>query len=288
MEEGDGALLGPKSQFELDCEGLVFASSYTFAKVMADNPELAVRFAERVLGFEIGHLEFAGTEVTVSSALRKSVRLDAVLAGSGKVVEIEMQARGDDDLLRRVRQYRASIDGRISRRGADYAELPELYMIVVCLHDHFGVGRALYEFETTCKDDRSIVYDDGVHPVVLNATADMAGVPVGLANLLQYVKSNVPIEGDDLTMELAEATERAYSDEAWVGCVMTLDTERAHLTNKARKEGRVEGRAEGRAEGEGRITALVGAMRAAGMPDADIVAALAGPGLETLYERYGV
>ena len=61
-----------KTQFELDREGLVFASAYTFAKVMADNPNLARRFAERLLGIKIGALEFFEVEDRKSTRLNSS------------------------------------------------------------------------------------------------------------------------------------------------------------------------------------------------------------------------
>lgn len=82
MDLGKDVSRRAKTQFGLDREGLVFASAYTFAKVMADNPNLARRFAERLLGIKIGALEFFEVEMDIPAALRKSVRMDAILAGA--------------------------------------------------------------------------------------------------------------------------------------------------------------------------------------------------------------
>lgn len=108
-----------KTQFGLDREGLVFASAYTFAKVMADNPNLARRFAERLLGIKIGALEFFEVEMGIPAALRKSVRMDAILAR-------QRRCRRDRDAKRARRQSRAqatilSGDDRLtlSGQGAD-------------------------------------------------------------------------------------------------------------------------------------------------------------------------
>ena len=131
MDFGKGVSRRAKTQFELDREGLVFASAYTFAKVMADNPDLARRFAERLLGIQIGALEFFEVEMDIPTALRKSVRMDAILAGSGKVVEIEMQSERDASLERRLRYYQAMIDSRSLGKGQMYRDLPELYMLAM-------------------------------------------------------------------------------------------------------------------------------------------------------------
>ena len=112
MDLGKDVSRRAKTQFGLDREGLVFASAYTFAKVMADNPNLARRFAERLLGIKIGALEFFEVEMDIPAALRKSVRMDAILAGSGEVVEIEMQSERDGSLERRLRYYQAMLDSR--------------------------------------------------------------------------------------------------------------------------------------------------------------------------------
>lgn len=131
MDFGKGVSRRAKTQFELDREGLVFASAYTFAKVMADNPDLARRFAERLLGIQIGALEFFEVEMDIPTALRKSVRMDAILAGSGEVIEIEMQSERDGNLERRLRYYQAMIDSRSLGKGQMYRDLPELYMLAM-------------------------------------------------------------------------------------------------------------------------------------------------------------
>lgn len=293
---GKGTSGRGKTQFELDREGLVFASAYTFAKVMADNPDLARRFAERLLGIEISELEFFEVEMDVPAALRKSVRMDAVLAGSGEVVEIEMQTERDGSLERRLRYYQAMIDVRALGKGKKYKDLPELYMLAVCRYDHPGSGRALYRFELKDDEGPVIGLDNGVHVIIANTSADMADVPLEIRSLLQYVETNVPVEEDDLTMDLADATRQAYADEGWVGSIMTVDMMMEIKADEAEERGLQrglergleQGLERGHAEEQARSAALVVAMQREGVSAEGIVAALADGDREALYAQYGV
>lgn len=320
MDLGKDVSRRAKTQFGLDREGLVFASAYTFAKVMADNPNLARRFAERLLGIKIGALEFFEVEMDIPAALRKSVRMDAILAGSGEVVEIEMQSERDGSLERRLRYYQAMIDSRSLDKGQMYRDLPELYMLAICRYDHFGTNRALHRFEMRCEDGLSLGLDNGVHVIIANTSASMLDVPPEVRSLLQYVETNEPVEGDDLTMELADATREAYADEGWVGSIMTVDmmmrVKEAEAIERGEKEGLErglkrgleqgiergvkqgieqgieqgikQGIAQGIEQGEARSAALIAAMQRAAVSAEDILAALMGDDREALYRQYGV
>ena len=320
MDLGKDVSRRAKTQFGLDREGLVFASAYTFAKVMADNPNLARRFAERLLGIKIGALEFFEVEMDIPAALRKSVRMDAILAGSGEVVEIEMQSERDGSLERRLRYYQAMIDSRSLGKGQMYRDLPELYMLAICRYDHFGTNRALHRFEMRCEDGLSLGLDNGVHVIIANTSASMLDVPPEVRSLLQYVETNEPVEGDDLTMELADATREAYADEGWVGSIMTVDmmmrVKEAEAIERGEKEGLErglkrgleqgiergvkqgieqgieqgikQGIAQGIEQGEARSAALIAAMQRAGVSAEDILVAFMGDDREALYRQYGV
>ncbi len=293
---GKAVLAGRKSQFELDCEGLVFASGYTFAKVMADNPDLARRFAERLLDIKIGTLEFFEVETSIPAVLRKSVRMDAVLAGTGEVVEIEMQTVRCDDFERRLRYYQAMIDTRALGKGQLYKDLPELYMLSICQYDHFGSGLALYRFELKCEDDPTANFNNGVHVVIANTSASMTDVPPEVRSLLKYVKTNEPVEGDDLTMELADATRQAYADEGWVGSIMTtemlLRVKESEAIERGLKkgieQGIEQGIAQGIEQGEQRIEKLVNALLGASRID-DLQRQVKDEAFrESLYEEFGL
>ena len=66
-----------------------------FDMVMRD-AGLCRRFIERVLGVEIGHIEYHAVEHALEPALdARGVRLDAFLKGTGAVYNIEMQASSE-------------------------------------------------------------------------------------------------------------------------------------------------------------------------------------------------
>lgn len=253
---------------------------------------LARRFAERLLGIEISKLEFFEVEMDVPAALRKSVRMDAVLVGSGQVVEIEMQTDRDSSLERKLRYYQAMIDARSPEKGKKYKELPELYMLAVCRCDHTGTDTALHRFELRSSEDPTLSFDNGVHVVIVNTSASMAGMPSKVRSLLEYIETNEPVEGDDLTIELADATREADSDEGWVGSIMTvdmmMDIREGEALEKGIAQGHEQGLEQGHKESEARSNALIEAMKQAGASGGDILAALTGDDRQLLYEQYGV
>ena len=114
--------------------------------------------------------------------------------------------------------------------------------------------------------------------------------------MLEYVETNEPVEGDDLTMELADATREAYADEGWVGSIMTVDmmmrVKEAEAIERGEKEGLERGLKrgleQGIEQGEARSAALIAAMQSAGVSAEDILAAFMSDDRETLYKQYGV
>ena len=108
------------------------------------------------------------------------------------------------------------------------------------------------------------------------------------------------MEGDDLTMELADATREAYADEGWVGSIMTVDmmmrVKEAEAIERGEKEGLErglkrgleQGIEQGIEQGEARSAALIAAMQRAGISAEDILAAFMGDDREALYKQYGV
>ena len=54
------------------------------------------------------------------------------------------------------------------QRGHTYSELPDSYVLFICMEDIFGEGLPVYAFENTCAEDNSIKLGDGTQKIFFN------------------------------------------------------------------------------------------------------------------------
>jgi hypothetical protein len=73
--------------------------------------------------------------------------------------------------VRRVRFYEAVIDGDFLAKGAEYDELPELYIIYISRTDILKRGETVYHMEKRWEETGQII-DDGIHVIFVNAEID--------------------------------------------------------------------------------------------------------------------
>lgn len=258
------------------------SNQYAFAKVMKDNPELFRQTAERLLGIEIDSVQSIETEDSEVLILNKSVCFDAVLKGSNAVVEIEMQTSEEKDLPKRLRYYHSMIDRRILPKGSDYCELKSVYVVFLCTYDEFGLGLPVYVFRRRCEQDGSLVLDDGMTSVILNARGDMSLADEKVAPVLEYVMTNAP--RDELTHLLSKALDEAKRDEVWMANMDIFEMDRRMDERRAEQRGREQGAADERE----RQSKLIEALTLDGWEPGDILAAMKSEGIAALYERYAI
>lgn len=144
---------------------------------------------------------------------------------------------------KRLRYYHAHIDQMLLDKGEMVDVLRPVYVIFFCLKDPFGGSLPVYTFKNRCVEDSGTQFEDGAASIVVATdNFEQEGDP-GLAALMRYLLTNVPDEDDLLTVELAQAVDRAYEDESWVGTMLTYEQEIAHKEYLAREEGEEVGRA---------------------------------------------
>ena len=102
-----------------------------FAVVMQDKPAL-----ETTLRTLLKKKDLIVTEVRIQYSIRNlvshSVILDVLAEDStGKLYNIEVQVKNEDDYQKRSRYNQANIDTSFLRKGKDYSELPEVYIIFI-------------------------------------------------------------------------------------------------------------------------------------------------------------
>ena len=109
------------------------------------------------------------TQVFVENLLNRSVRLDVLATDStGRRINVEIQ-RSDKGAGRKRARYNSSMmDANLLRKGEDFDELPETYVVFITEHDVIGKGKPLYHIGRYIFDT-SESFDDGSHILYVNA-----------------------------------------------------------------------------------------------------------------------
>ena len=141
-------------------ENATIANNFIFYKVMRHNPDVCKRLIEILLEIEIDHIELANEETIQIDFGRKGVRLDVYAKNTDKSFCLEMQTADTGELPERARYYQSAIDVDCLNTGQNYQNLPDSYVIFICVDDIFKKGLAKYEFENLCTGDTSIKLND--------------------------------------------------------------------------------------------------------------------------------
>lgn len=92
----------------------------------------------------------------------RSVILDVLAEDeSGRIVNIEMHPKEDEDHVRRVRYHLSSIDMSFLEKGTSYDTIPEVYLIYITERDFIGENRGINEVERIVKRSGKRI-DNGV------------------------------------------------------------------------------------------------------------------------------
>lgn len=221
-----------------------FSNSFTFAKVLGDNPDLCKQVIERILGVEIKDLVMVSAEETFSLIEEKGIRCDILASDSDTYYEVEMQAYSDSDLDRRMQYYESAITMRSARKYMAYAEIPPRVLIMICNYDHYKGGLSYYSFSMRCNEAYEIVQDRGTVTIVINASVIDPNLPEDLAKFIRYVQNNEVDQSDKLVCDLDSAIDEAIRDESWVSFVNNIEREMINREYQSKREGRIEGRIE--------------------------------------------
>lgn len=109
-----------------------------FGHVMS-KPENCRRLLQRILPhLNITSVHVKSQEVIDEGAKEKGVRLDIMARDDqGRLYDIEMQVVRQEYIGKRIRYYQSQIDKNSLKRGKDYTELADSYIIFLCPYDPF-------------------------------------------------------------------------------------------------------------------------------------------------------
>ena len=186
-------------------------------------PELCKELLHRIVpDLEIERIEYPEAQKGIKPDIdAKSVRLDVYIKDEkGTVYDIEMQMTDTKELPKRTRYYQSLIDLQLIDKGQVYKKLKPSYIIFICPFDVFDRGRHIYTFENTCREDQSLLLEDGTTKIFLNTAGKLDDVSKELKAFLDYVAGKK--SDDDFVKKLEEAVKEAKKNREWRHEYMTL------------------------------------------------------------------
>ena len=198
----------------------------------------------------------------------RGVRFDAIIEDDReRFYDVEMQVANQPGLGKRVRYYQAQIDQETLKKGEDYDDLRESYIIFFCAFDPCGQDRRLYQFHYYEDDDRQLRLPTNSHVILINALGTKGQITPALAAVLDVMNRRRD-NANPLAVRLVKEIDGYNRDKKRRRALMNL---KMRLKDE-RRLGLSEGRAEGRDE---MALGLIHALQAQGMPQKQIVEALA-------------
>lgn len=225
---------------------LTFADDFMFCKVLVDNPELAIKLVEISTGRKVHHIVLLKDQYSISATYAgRGVRFDVYFEDdAGTKYDLEMQTTKQSFLPKRTRYYQSSADMDSLKRGKEYSELPNLYIVFFCLKDPFKSGLPKYTFENRCLENGEVL-KDGVQKIFINAESVLKTDPE-LQELIEYLRSgNV---SDSLSRELDDAVRIAKLDEEGKCMYISYQDKIKEASEESFEKGLEKGRAESAAE----------------------------------------
>ena len=198
----------------------------------------------------------------------RGVRFDAIIEDDReRFYNVEMQVANQPGLGKRVRYYQAQIDQETLKKGEDYDDLRESYVIFFCAFDPCGQDRRLYQFHYYEDTDRQLRLSTNSHLILINALGTKGQITPALAAVLDVMNRRRDNQ-NPLAISLVKEIDGYNRDKKRRRALMNLQMR----LKDERRLGLSEGRAEGRDE---MALGLIHALQAQGMPQKQIVEALA-------------
>lgn len=222
------------------CE-LQFRDAFMFAATMEDE-EICRGVLERIMGISIKAVKIVGEASLLVNPDYRGVRLDVYADDEdGTVYNVEMQTTDKKNLPKRSRFYQGQMDMTELKPGADFNELPRIYIIFICTFDPFGHGCYRYTYAGRCIETGEELGDE-VYKVFLNTKGQNDEEEAQeLVRFLRYVDGACSSEerrSDELLGRIeARITEIKQSRGMEVRYMLFSE-----MLSDERKEGRQEGR----------------------------------------------
>ena len=225
--------------------------------MMVMHPEYGDKFSRQLLSLvlnrKIGKLLVIPQKVLYGSETDEhGAILDVYLEeedGEGETTLYDVEAEQDihaaavKAIPKRMRFYRAKIDGQGLKSGENYGRFRKLIMIMITPFDPFGLGRMRYTVKNMCEEAPEMPYDDGTTMIFLNTKGKPDDESKELYQFLRYLECSKQENAvtEDL-QRLHGMVERIKHDKEVSVRFMRLWEDEERIREKAHIEGVEEGR----------------------------------------------
>lgn len=156
----------------------------TFFAVVLENKEACEYLLSALLNEPVKLIKNK-TQYSIRNAESHSVVLDALAEDSDhRLFNVEIQIGDKNNHERRLRAYQAAIDFSCTKKGIDYKDMQDLYLIFISDFDPFGKGSNRYKIKEIVEDFEDVKYSCGVHKLYFNTEVVNN---TKLSKLLQYL-----------------------------------------------------------------------------------------------------
>ena len=178
----------------------------------------------------------------------RGVRFDAIIEDDReRFYDVEMQVANQPGLGKRVRYYQAQIDQETLKKGEDYDDLRESYVIFFCAFDPCGQDRRLYQFHYYEDTDRQLRLPTNSHVILINALGTKGQITPALAAVLDVMNRRRD-NANPLAVRLVKEIDDYNRGKKRRRALMNLQMRLKDEWRLGLSEGRAKGRAEGRDE----------------------------------------
>ena len=193
---------------------LTITDDFMFGKVMTKK-SICVKVLNILTGREIEDvhcvIDQRAMRVTSDS---KGTRYDIYVETEKETFDAEMQNKGNESLIKelpkRSRFYQGMIDLNVLKKGDNYEELKDSYVIFICTFDPFGEGLCCYNYENTCKDGERRLLGDGRNILFFNTKGTVNNVSKEVKAMLDYMETGKV--NDEMTKTLDYEVEQLHFD----------------------------------------------------------------------------
>ena len=160
---------------------------------------------------------------------------------------VGMQVANQPGLGKRVRYYQAQIDQETLKKGEDYDDLRESYVIFFCAFDPCGQDRRLYQFHYYEDVDRQLRLPTNSHVILINTLGTRGKITPALAAVLDVMNRRRDNQ-NPLAVSLVKEIDGYNRDKKRRRALMNLKMRLKDEWRLGLSEGLDQGRAEGRDE----------------------------------------
>ena len=186
---------------------LTLADDFIFSRIM-QNTEVCKEVLELLLKIKISHIEFPVAQKVIQTLKSsKGVRMDVYVQepDGQRVFDIEIQSVITKEEALRARYYQGMLDLDNLLKGSDYVELPQTYIIFLCMNDPFDLNLPIYEPHSYIDPSNQYLYDDKTRKIFYNVSRYQDVEEPRIKDFLQYLKNKTPT--NDFTRRLDKMVE---------------------------------------------------------------------------------